>query len=268
MFPNNNRPANLRQQQTRRWNLLFLSIFVAAPVGYRIYLLTIDTDITYIDILFSIITIIFFLALYWKMRQRLLRDQEEPNGIGPAAAYAQEQIILRGNNEPLSPDIFSKLIQLTYGEYIQLYSPHHHTLPPHNNTTPKTDQIDTQSISIHIMSNEDSKDEETAGGVEEILKKTAETGESNGCSICLEEYHDSDEVLLLPCSHLYHVPCIRAWFIHHNTCPLCKQSIPSFFVIVPNNPGHSGSNNNNQDTLYSPLTHHPSHQPVDAAYLV
>jgi hypothetical protein len=42
------------------------------------------------------------------------------------------------------------------------------------------------------------------------------------CSICLCEYEDADNLVKLPCSHVYHDPCIASWTTNHVRCPLCN----------------------------------------------
>lgn len=46
------------------------------------------------------------------------------------------------------------------------------------------------------------------------------------CTICLEEYHDGDELTILqPCTHLYHKHCISEWLRSQALCPLCKRRV-------------------------------------------
>jgi len=45
------------------------------------------------------------------------------------------------------------------------------------------------------------------------------------CSICLNDYEEGDELRRLPCTHLFHSPCIDRWLSNHLTCPLCIQSV-------------------------------------------
>lgn len=47
------------------------------------------------------------------------------------------------------------------------------------------------------------------------------------CHLCLEDLKKGDCVMVLPCSHLFHAPCIQQLVIHqHIVCPLCRRSIP------------------------------------------
>jgi len=47
------------------------------------------------------------------------------------------------------------------------------------------------------------------------------------CSICLEDHGMGDQLVRLPCQHLFHARCIEGWMGHcsRHTCPLCVQPI-------------------------------------------
>ncbi|GJD10971.1 RING finger protein 165 [Galdieria sulphuraria] len=45
------------------------------------------------------------------------------------------------------------------------------------------------------------------------------------CSICLENYSNSDSLRVLPCLHFFHVVCIDKWLMMDKACPLCKWDI-------------------------------------------
>lgn len=46
------------------------------------------------------------------------------------------------------------------------------------------------------------------------------------CNICLEEYNDDENILILPCKDYYHKDCIGQWLgKNSNKCPLCKTQI-------------------------------------------
>lgn len=48
------------------------------------------------------------------------------------------------------------------------------------------------------------------------------------CSICLEDYdHEGKEnIVFMPCSHIYHKDCIIEWLLKSRYCPLCRYSLP------------------------------------------
>lgn len=46
------------------------------------------------------------------------------------------------------------------------------------------------------------------------------------CPICIEEFQLGETATRLPkCSHIFHDTCIKAWFLKHNTCPVCRDEI-------------------------------------------
>lgn len=36
--------------------------------------------------------------------------------------------------------------------------------------------------------------------------------DDNRCSVCYYDYTDGEQLLVLPCFHKYHEPCITSWF--------------------------------------------------------
>ncbi|KAJ7556652.1 hypothetical protein O6H91_05G092300 [Diphasiastrum complanatum] len=56
------------------------------------------------------------------------------------------------------------------------------------------------------------------------------------CSVCLCEFHESEEGRLLPrCNHRFHTECIDMWFQTHSSCPLCRASVgdePPFYAYI------------------------------------
>ena len=47
--------------------------------------------------------------------------------------------------------------------------------------------------------------------------------ERTRCNICLEDFARGDNVLSLPCFHIYHEDCIVHWLKEHKTCPVCRK---------------------------------------------
>lgn len=44
------------------------------------------------------------------------------------------------------------------------------------------------------------------------------------CSICLEDFSQEKEIIILDCKHIYHNDCIIEWIYKDTTCPLCRSS--------------------------------------------
>lgn len=53
-----------------------------------------------------------------------------------------------------------------------------------------------------------------------IIKAT-----EGSCPICLEDFHSNEQVLVLPCFHIFHGPCILRWFKQSRECPVDKLDI-------------------------------------------
>lgn len=55
------------------------------------------------------------------------------------------------------------------------------------------------------------------GGIKEIIAT---------CTVCFEEFMEMDEVIMMPCKHVYHEECILRWLEQSNLCPLCRCAMP------------------------------------------
>ncbi|KAI9475044.1 hypothetical protein LPJ78_002887 [Coemansia sp. RSA 989] len=53
---------------------------------------------------------------------------------------------------------------------------------------------------------------------EEVSKKLE-------CGICMDEYKNNEEVMILPCKHFYHLECIDHWLKMNGTCPICRTRV-------------------------------------------
>lgn len=59
---------------------------------------------------------------------------------------------------------------------------------------------------------------------------------TNMCSICLDEFEDTQDVRLLSCFHQFHVRCIDQWLTEKPFCPSCKLNLHSTFENESNFP--------------------------------
>lgn len=53
-------------------------------------------------------------------------------------------------------------------------------------------------------------------------------GKEGECTICLEDYHPGELLMILPCLHAYHKRCAERWLLEPTSdgrCPMCKESI-------------------------------------------
>lgn len=45
------------------------------------------------------------------------------------------------------------------------------------------------------------------------------------CELCLEEYEEGEELLRLPCMHIFHKACVGPWVEKAGTCPMCQVDV-------------------------------------------
>lgn len=45
------------------------------------------------------------------------------------------------------------------------------------------------------------------------------------CDLCMEDYRDGDELVRLPCMHLFHGHCVLPWLRKSCTCPACQMDV-------------------------------------------
>jgi len=46
------------------------------------------------------------------------------------------------------------------------------------------------------------------------------------CSVCMDDLVKDNEVIILPCEHIFHTNCIEEWLSKYNyNCPVCKKEV-------------------------------------------
>ena len=45
------------------------------------------------------------------------------------------------------------------------------------------------------------------------------------CGICMDSFHETENVKRLPCEHIFHVDCMSQWLQKKKNCPFCAQAI-------------------------------------------
>ncbi|KAL4456867.1 hypothetical protein ABPG74_014505 [Tetrahymena malaccensis] len=52
------------------------------------------------------------------------------------------------------------------------------------------------------------------------------------CCICLVEYEEDEEIIILPCNkkHHFHAKCIKQWVKINGVCPICKRDLKELLI--------------------------------------
>jgi len=53
------------------------------------------------------------------------------------------------------------------------------------------------------------------------------------CLICQHNFLEGEQILRLPCNHMFHYGCSHEWLSRHDTCCLCKKSIEAEDISSP-----------------------------------
>lgn len=57
------------------------------------------------------------------------------------------------------------------------------------------------------------------------FQKGTKSDDECKCFVCFETFGNGEKVMLLPCLHAYHGPCIAGWLKDNKSCPVCRQEI-------------------------------------------
>jgi hypothetical protein len=75
------------------------------------------------------------------------------------------------------------------------------------------------------ISQEEFNELKTQNLSEKLLQKLIED-EVNNCNICMEQYEVNNNITTLPCKHIFHKECIKAWLCQEKVnCPICRHDV-------------------------------------------
>lgn len=67
---------------------------------------------------------------------------------------------------------------------------------------------------------------EAVAALPRICVDAAVAKECGECAICQDEPSEGEEVVRLPCGHLFHSACVLPWLGRTYTCPTCRHELP------------------------------------------
>lgn len=89
--------------------------------------------------------------------------------------------------------------------------------------SPKKSSFQDTSTSVKSSN---SSDTESSSSKNKNSSASSSLIDCDNCVICLCEFDLDDNVIVMPCKHIYHQDCIKPWLINKSSlCPICKRSI-------------------------------------------
>ena len=102
-----------------------------------------------------------------------------------------------------------------------------------------TEENNMENIINYIMANDPNRygnppaSKEVLESLEKIivnkenLSFIGKEGGCENCSVCKDDYEISQLVIKLPCKHVFHEECIMPWLKERNSCPTCRNELPT-----------------------------------------
>ncbi len=79
----------------------------------------------------------------------------------------------------------------------------------------------TQMNTLYNTYNQTNSNDSYYSSYDDILFEMI--GDEKSCSVCLQDYNESDEIVLTICNHMYHKRCINNWLEQNKSCPVCRH---------------------------------------------
>ena len=61
--------------------------------------------------------------------------------------------------------------------------------------------------------------------VSKVTKKKSDGSQDDDCIICLSDFKVGQDIISLPCFHVFHKECIESWLKSKLWCPVCKFKV-------------------------------------------
>ena len=61
--------------------------------------------------------------------------------------------------------------------------------------------------------------------VSTVTEKILKSSNNRNCAVCLANFNPGDEIISLPCFHIFHKDCVIDWLKYKLWCPVCKFKV-------------------------------------------
>ncbi|KAK6336667.1 hypothetical protein TWF718_009460 [Orbilia javanica] len=87
------------------------------------------------------------------------------------------------------------------------------------------DRILSQLMEQHQGNAPPPASEDSIKNLPKVKVTQAEVDDGSECVVCQDEYKVNEDVVKLPCRHIYHEECVTRWLETHDACPICRTPI-------------------------------------------
>ncbi|KAJ6257054.1 hypothetical protein Dda_7938 [Drechslerella dactyloides] len=100
------------------------------------------------------------------------------------------------------------------------------------------DRILSQLMEQHQGNAPPPASQESIRNLQKVKVTQAEVDDGTECVVCQDDLKFEEEVVKLPCRHIYHEECVVKWLETHDACPICRTPITPESERQPrSNPG-------------------------------
>jgi hypothetical protein len=87
-----------------------------------------------------------------------------------------------------------------------------------------------QKNDLGVSSSRPKDEDANDAAVDTTFDEDFEPVDENACAICLCNVEDGDIVGDIPCRHVFHKECLKAWLTRSSRCPLCQNVAVKTFL--------------------------------------
>lgn len=86
---------------------------------------------------------------------------------------------------------------------------------------------DIDNVLAELFENAEARRHPTAKSVmQELPRVPVDKSKHTTCPVCFDDFEEGF-VLEMPCHHYFHEDCLVPWLEEHNTCPVCRHTLPT-----------------------------------------